>query len=163
MFSSLGALVAFSQVAEYALNPIAEMSRISEEDLDDESIEKTLQDIIDSFDLETIKLKKQPTLGPSLEKLYNCGILNQDMYESSKFISENRNNFVHNYFMNRPKSLKDLIDMKLLALQIIYTEQAIFQILSFVSDEFRKTILEKDTIVSRFGRKLEAKIKEQLG
>lgn len=150
LFVSLGATVALSQIAEFFLDSICDMYEAAKVDIQLNTLEVMLENFINEFDIDKIKTIKKPTLGKAIKKLYTQGIIDTHLYESSLFIAKNRNDFIHNYFINKPKSLASIIEMKILIDQMFYTVFSLNQFINKIYTDFKEKVSDKNDIISNY-------------
>ena len=150
LFILLGSVVALSQIAEYVFFNISSINKVLDSNPSKEKMSIIFNDILNTFDIDDIELEKAPTLGVALNNIMQSGIISSELYESVKFISSNRNNFSHNYFMKYPKALKGIKEMKLFVLQSFYTVLALNQLINEVFASFRDKTLSKQPDMENF-------------
>lgn len=144
IFHALGSFVTLSQIAEYVLSTMIKIKKISNNKGNLLLLQEAFDNALSVFDMNDINLSKEPTLSAVLNNLFQSGLLSKDVYLKSKFITENRNEFVHNYFINKPKCLVDLKQMKIFVLQVLYSSLSLNQLIVNSFEIFNTDVLKKN-------------------
>lgn len=143
MFLALGSFVGLSQVAEYTMTSIINITRVYRKNVDDDKLKSLFQIALNKFDIDDYELDKANTLGPVLNDLKQLNLITEEQYLDCRFLVDNRNDFIHNYFMNRPRILVDVKQMKILILQLFYSTLGLNQLINMVFEKFELEVIQK--------------------
>jgi len=144
LYVGLGGIVSLSQIAEYSFKSICDLFELIDKNISDEELENAFNYVLENIDNQDSMIENPLTLGKVFNKLLNLGIISTEFYEKYDFLVENRNIFIHHYFVVNPKTLKEPGNLKSIIKEIYFTLNMFHQIIKDVFASFKEISLERN-------------------